>query len=184
MDRNTSAVTTRAEAIEAALQRAIADTDAALAATAGVSAPSWRAAARAAIALPPDAPQDTLLAERDALRAEVATLREAAGWQRLCKRTEDPKLSWIEERLHAACIATRRNGYSFHAPILEVPAALFEYAQAILAPVDDLPDDAPEWKDDAAQCSCGPDAATDICAGCLVEAAVDIARAALAKVQP
>lgn len=41
-------------------------------------------------------------------------------WVVLCKRTNDPKLAWIEYHLDRAGIPNRRNGESFHAPILEV----------------------------------------------------------------
>ena len=37
-----------------------------------------------------------------------------------CRRTEDPKLGYIERRLTEMGIAHRRNGHSFHAPILQV----------------------------------------------------------------
>jgi hypothetical protein len=62
-------------------------------------------------------------------------------WTRLCKRTEDPKLAYVEKALAEAGIPSRRNGYSFHAPILEVPEADYEAAWKILDPIDDVPDD-------------------------------------------
>lgn len=57
------------------------------------------------------------------------------------RRTEDPKLAWLERELARAGIASRRNGASAHAPILEVDASRLDDAWAILDPVDDVPDD-------------------------------------------
>ena len=59
------------------------------------------------------------------------------------KRTEEPKLGWLEERLDEAGIPHRRNGSSFHAPILEVEEEHLSAAWEILTPVDDIPDDDP-----------------------------------------
>jgi hypothetical protein len=42
-------------------------------------------------------------------------------WVILCKRTNEPKLSWIESQLDDLGIPNRRDGESFHAPILTVP---------------------------------------------------------------
>lgn len=71
-------------------------------------------------------------------QAEAHNARE---WVVLCKRTHDPKLSWLERTLSAHGILNRRNGSSFHAPILEVPADLENKAQLILSLVDDMDDD-------------------------------------------
>jgi len=70
-------------------------------------------------------------------------------WVLFCKRTEDPKLAWIERELTALGIPSRRNGSSFHAPILEVQEADHEKADAFLqsklprrrTTIDDMPDD-------------------------------------------
>lgn len=43
------------------------------------------------------------------------------NWTKLTRRTEDPKLRYIEYRLDLMGIPHQRNGESFHAPILEVP---------------------------------------------------------------
>ena len=59
------------------------------------------------------------------------------------KRTDDPKLAWLERQLAAAGIKSRRNGESWHAPILEVKQKDLQAAWDILAPVDDLLDDDP-----------------------------------------
>lgn len=67
------------------------------------------------------------------------------GWVRLCKRTNDPKLGWLELQLALLGIKSRRNGESFHAPILEVRKGDLDAAWAILGPVDDIPDDDPRF---------------------------------------
>ncbi len=65
-------------------------------------------------------------------------------WVRFTKRTDDPKLSWLEARLLEAGIPYRRNGQSFHAPILEVPEELLDKAWTLLPQqIDELPDDDP-----------------------------------------
>jgi hypothetical protein len=63
------------------------------------------------------------------------------GWVRFTKRTDDPKLAWLQDRLKESGIESRRNGYSFHAPILEVKEEDFDAAWNILRPVDDIDDD-------------------------------------------
>ena len=62
------------------------------------------------------------------------------------RRTNDPKLRWLEKQLRADGIKCRRNGHTFHAPILEVDAAKVNKAWAILSPVDDIPDDDPQFR--------------------------------------
>ena len=72
-------------------------------------------------------------------------------WITLCKRTEEPKLSWIEMELDKLDIPHQRNGKSWHAPILEVPEDKEMAANAILMrrigryTVDDIRDDHPRW---------------------------------------
>jgi len=66
-------------------------------------------------------------------------------WERLCRRTNDPKLSYLEAKLDEAGIPNRRNGCSFHAPILEVSADRIDDAWDILTPIDDVPDDDPRF---------------------------------------
>lgn len=61
-------------------------------------------------------------------------------WVQFTKRTNDPKLSWLEATLEAAGIRSRRHGESFHAPILQVQEKDFESAWSILEPLDDVPD--------------------------------------------
>lgn len=58
------------------------------------------------------------------------------------RRTEDPKLSWLQRRLDESGIESRINGSSFHAPILEVDEGRIDDAWRILTPeIDDMPDD-------------------------------------------
>ena len=72
-------------------------------------------------------------------------------WVLFCKRTNDPKLGWIERQLDQRNIPHRRNGHSFHAPILEVPEEHESAASEILMQavgrytVDDIRDDHPRW---------------------------------------
>ena len=80
---------------------------------------------------------------------------ERTGWEILCKRTEDPKLAWIERELDKLSIPHRRNGRSWHADhILEVPEVHSEAANAILMrkvgrwTIDDIRDDHPRWNRD------------------------------------
>ncbi|MFB1500785.1 hypothetical protein [Thiocapsa sp. N5-Cardenillas] len=66
-------------------------------------------------------------------------------WVMFTKRTNDPKLSWLEGELLRAGIPSRRNGESFHAPILEVRKCDEERAWEILEPVDEMKDDHPRF---------------------------------------
>jgi hypothetical protein len=75
-------------------------------------------------------------------------------WVLFTKRTDDPKLAYLESRLDDLGIAHRRNGESWHAPILEVPEADHERADAILREkigrrrrtIDDMDDDDPVFR--------------------------------------
>ena len=63
-------------------------------------------------------------------------------WVLFTKRTNDPKLKWIEGELDKVGISHRRNGKSFHAPILEVPSSSLIRCWDILSgDIDHLPDD-------------------------------------------
>lgn len=63
-------------------------------------------------------------------------------WTTFTRRTEDPKLSFIESLLTAENIQHRRHGRSFHAPILQVHRTDIERAWEILTPeLDNIPDD-------------------------------------------
>ena len=78
------------------------------------------------------------------------------NWAMFTKRTEEPKLLWLERQLTGRGIPHRRNGDSFHAPILEVPRERLEAAWRVLEPVDDVPDEDPRWQnelDEMCQCA-------------------------------
>jgi hypothetical protein len=66
-------------------------------------------------------------------------------WAQFTKRTNDPKLKWLEEQLDLAGVPHRRNGCSWHAPILEIDKCRLEDAWSILDPVDDIPDSDPRF---------------------------------------
>jgi hypothetical protein len=86
------------------------------------------------------------------------------GWVLFCKRTNEPKLSWIEMELGKLGIPYRRSAHrSFHADfILEVPKNREAEADAILMrrigryTVDDIRDDHPRWERELAAAP-GPD---------------------------
>jgi hypothetical protein len=69
-------------------------------------------------------------------------------WRAFCKRTNDPKLRWLQKRLAEVGIPSRREGKSFHAPILQVPKGCLDRALEILIPVDDISDDSPRFHHD------------------------------------
>lgn len=76
-------------------------------------------------------------------------------WVSFTRRTNEPKLNWLEAQLSALQIPNRRHGDSFHAPVLQVPRSYLNDAWSVLVqPVgqlfvgknpditfDDLPDD-------------------------------------------
>jgi hypothetical protein len=74
-------------------------------------------------------------------------------WTMLCKRTNDPKLAWIQQQLQARGIPSRRQGDSWHAPILQVPDEHVDAAWAFLGErwkrtryiVDDIRDEHPDF---------------------------------------
>ena len=92
-------------------------------------------------------------------------------WTQFTRRTDDPKLSWLENQLTRAGIAHRRNGESFHAPILEVPEGQVDDAWKLLTPIDDIPDNDPIFTEDPSGCSCGEPGA-GLCAFCQVKDAI------------
>jgi hypothetical protein len=69
-------------------------------------------------------------------------------WVLFTKRTDDPKLAWLENALANAGIKSRRSGESWHAPVLEVKQRDLDAAWEILAPIDDIADDSPRWSQD------------------------------------
>lgn len=66
-------------------------------------------------------------------------------WVTFTRRTDEPKLTWLERQLDSAGIRNRRNGASAHAPILQVQEEDLVDAWAILSPVDDIADDDPQF---------------------------------------
>lgn len=74
-------------------------------------------------------------------------------WEAFCRRTEDPKLRFIEGLLTQRGIPHRRNGRSVHAPILQVPEEHLDAAWGMLSEdifgdgqrLDDIPDDDSVW---------------------------------------
>ena len=69
--------------------------------------------------------------------------RTPPTWTLFTKRTNDPKLKYLEARLDDAGIPHRRMG---RAPILEVHRNRLDDAWELLDPIDDVPDDDPRWK--------------------------------------
>lgn len=66
------------------------------------------------------------------------------GWTTFTRRTDDPKLFWLERELELRFIPCRREGESFHAPILYVKECHLEAAWAVLTPeIDEMADDHP-----------------------------------------
>jgi hypothetical protein len=82
------------------------------------------------------------------IKAGMDAVTEGRKWTTLTSRTDDPKLSWLEQQLDLSEISHRRNGETFHAPIMEVQQMHFDAAWKILEPVDDIPDDDPRWTED------------------------------------
>jgi hypothetical protein len=67
-------------------------------------------------------------------------------WVTFTRRTNDPKLTVLRARLWKAGIRSRLNQITtFHAPICEVLSPDLDKAWAILEPIDDVPDGAPEF---------------------------------------
>lgn len=72
-------------------------------------------------------------------------------WTTIFRRTNDPKLGWLERLFEKNGIPSRRNGESFHAPILEVPTEHEEAAWDLLShELDELADDDPMFEEGAA----------------------------------
>jgi hypothetical protein len=72
------------------------------------------------------------------------------SWVMFTKRTDVPKLGWLEEQLDELNMPHRRNGRSWHAPIMEVPEEYLEAADSFLQSrmpdgriLDEIEDDDP-----------------------------------------
>ena len=76
-------------------------------------------------------------------------------WTTFTRRTNDPKLAYLERLLDRMGIPHRRRGFSWHAPITEVPKNRLEEAWDVLetliggATLDDIPDDHSMFKPSA-----------------------------------
>lgn len=76
-------------------------------------------------------------------------------WVVFTRRTNEPKLRWIQRQLFGRGIVWRHNGDSAHAPIIEVLKSDLEKAWEFLDPVDNIADDDPRWEQELAEmCSC------------------------------
>lgn len=67
-------------------------------------------------------------------------------WLLFTKRTEDPKLAWLERQCSNRGLRVVRHGESAHAPILYVHRDDHDKAWSILAPVDSVRDDHPRFR--------------------------------------
>lgn len=63
------------------------------------------------------------------------------GFVQFTKRTNDPKLEWLQRELARKGINSVRDGYSWSAPILMVRQNDLDKAWDVLDPVDDVDDD-------------------------------------------
>lgn len=94
---------------------------------------------------------DAAYAVAAASDADTRTKWIKENFTQFTKRTEDPKLAWLEQQLTEAGIPHLRDGESFHAPILVVAKDRLGDAQAILdreiehngvmTSIDEIPDD-------------------------------------------
>ena len=66
-------------------------------------------------------------------------------WEQFTKRTNNPKLSWVLSKCKAAGLRVLLDGKSFHAPISYVHRDDYSKAWEILGPIDNTPDDSPEF---------------------------------------
>ncbi len=93
--------------------------------------------------------QKMVLTRKDAPQPTFVPAPEYDGdndnWTRLTRRTNDPKLSWLQARLDESGVVNRRNGESIHAPILEVARGQLDKALFIVESVDDMNDDHPRF---------------------------------------
>lgn len=75
-------------------------------------------------------------------------MTQTPNWVTFTRRTDDPKLRYLEARLDAMGIAHRRSGESWHAPIMEVPEADHDRAWALLGEQVDMGDGTTKRLDD------------------------------------
>jgi hypothetical protein len=72
----------------------------------------------------------------------------AENGDRITKRTEDPKLAYFQQWLWDEGIPSWRDGFSYHGPILRVPAPMFDKAYDLLTSQVDMGDGATKCFDD------------------------------------
>ena len=78
------------------------------------------------------------------MREREAVNQSYPKWVSFTRRTNDPKLGWLQRELDLAFISNKRMGKSFHAPILHVRADQEKAAWDILTTeIDNMPDDDP-----------------------------------------
>jgi len=73
--------------------------------------------------------------------------RKRINWKVFTRRTDYPKLTWLQLELDKAKIEWRIKGKSAHAPIMEIDEDREDDAWKILDPVDDVPDDDPRYQE-------------------------------------
>lgn len=72
------------------------------------------------------------------------------NWKAITRRTDDPKLAWIERRLDEHNIPHMRSQVaSWHAPILLVPEDRATQAGDLIWRIDHVDDQDPRWEQDA-----------------------------------
>lgn len=71
------------------------------------------------------------------IEAVGVAANDTSAWVTFCKRTEDPKLGYIERLLDERSIPHRRHGESWHATILQVPEEFETQAWDLLSLVVD-----------------------------------------------
>lgn len=67
-------------------------------------------------------------------------------WLTFTKRTSNPKLGWVMDKCKSAGLRVFKEGKSFHGPTSYVHRDDYAAAWAILGPIDNIPDDAPQFR--------------------------------------
>jgi len=62
-------------------------------------------------------------------------------WVNFTRRTDDPKLAWMQNELAKLGIESRRYGHTLHAPILQVRKKDWDRSMEFLYTIDNIPDD-------------------------------------------
>lgn len=77
--------------------------------------------------------------------AYVKVYAHVPEYVQFTKRTNEPKLGWLINECRQQGLRVERQGDSYHAPITVVHRDDESKALSILIPIDDLPDDAPQF---------------------------------------